>query len=350
MDDLVEPVRPPRPAFSEVIDRDWVLALSLAFFVAVVVWFGHSVKEFFGPSASDVLVPSFSGQTLSDAQSECERLKVQCTVAARQTSDRFPQDVVMGQQPAPGSRVREGRAVSMIVSTGVTIFPMPDLRFESLRNVNLELAHRRLRLAKTRTVANDDIPADHVVSQDPIPLTSVREGSDVTITLSKGPPSAIKVPNFVNSNLDGARGMAQQSKIHLGQIVWTPFGPKGPARGVVVRQAPAAGSTIDAFTPVSLQVSAGPTEYGYIVRQTHVTATIPARDNAAHVRMEVRDDTGTWNVYDSYAQGGQKIDLNVTAIGTSELDTYIDNELLSSTKIGVEPPLPHPSTPPEKKR
>ena len=111
----------------------------------------------------------------------------------------------------------------------------------------------------------------------------------------------------------------------------------------MVRQSPAAGQTIDPFALTSLQVSAGPTEYGYIVRQVHVTAAIPVRNDTARVRMQVRDATGTWNVFDGYAQGGQKLDLNVTAVGTAELDTDIDNELLDSARLGVEPPRPSPS-------
>jgi hypothetical protein len=53
----------------------------------------------------------------------------------------------------------------------------------------------------------------------------------------------------------------------------------------------------------------------------------------------MRDETGTWNLYDAYAQPRQKLDFNVTAIGTSELDMYVDNELLSATKLGKEPSL-----------
>jgi beta-lactam-binding protein with PASTA domain len=319
-------------------DRDWVLALSLAFFVAVVVWFARSVQDFFVGSSGDVLLPVFSGQTFGDAAAECARLHVTCTVVARQPSEQFPADVVMGQQPAPGTRVREGRGVAFVVSTGIHIFPMPDLRFESLRNVTLALGNMKLQLAGTKTVVNNDIPANYVVSQNPPPLTTVREGTPVTVTLSKGPPPNVKVPNFVNMEIDAARDAAQTAKVHIGQVVWTPFGPSGPARGTVVRQSPAAGQFIDPFTVTSLQVSAGPGEFGYIVRQAHVTVAVPLRDDTAHIRMQVRDDTGTWNVYDGYAQGGQKIDLNVTAVGTSELDTYVNNELLDSTKIGVEPP------------
>ena len=84
-------------------------------------------------------------------------------------------------------------------------------------------------------------------------------------------------------------------------------------------------------------MSAGPTEYGYLIRQVHASATVPPRDDAAHVRIEVRDETGTWNVYDGFAQGGQKLDFNVTAVGSAEIDTYINNELLNQTQLGREP-------------
>jgi beta-lactam-binding protein with PASTA domain len=351
MNEGAAPQRPPRPSLGTLFDRDWMLALALAFFVAVLVWFARSVQDFFGSSTGDVLLPAFAGQTIDDANAECTRLHLTCTVIARQPSDEYPLEVVMGQQPVPGMHVRQGRAVSFIVSMGIHIFPMPDLRFESLRNVNLELGNVKLRLGGTKTVANNDIPANHVVEQNPPPLTNVREGTPVTLTLSKGPPVSVKVPNFVNMRIDAARAAAQTAKVHLGQVVWTPFGAHGPARGTVVRQSPAAGQVIDPFAPTSLQVSAGPTEYGYLVRQVHVTAAIPLRDDTAHVRMQVRDETGTWNVFDGYAQGGQKLDLNVTAVGTAELDTYLNNELLDVTKIGTEPPqLKHPSPRPSAPR
>jgi serine/threonine-protein kinase len=340
----------PRAGLRGLLDRDWVFALSLACAVGVLVWFGRSIKEFFAPSAATISTPAFAGQTQTDAQDECARIHLRCTVLASQPSDRYPKDVVMGQQPAPGTRVREGRNVSLIVSTGVVIFPMPDLRDESQRNAALDLNRRKLQLTKTEMVANNDIPQNFVVSQDPPPLSSVREGAAVTLSLSKGPPADVKVPNFTGESIDDARAEANRSAIHLGQVVWTPFGAGGPARGTVMRQNPGPGAQIDPFEEVSLQVSAGPHEFGYLVRQVHVAATVPARDDAAHIRMEVRDDTGTWNAYDGYAQGGQKLDFNVTAVGTAELDTYINNELLNQSELGKEAPRPNPSPRADAKR
>ena len=121
-----------RRRFAPLLDRDWMFALALALAVGVLVWFGRSIKEFFAPTAATVFVPAFAGQTNQDARAECGRLRLRCVVIATQPSDRYPKDVVMNQQPGSGARVREGRQISLVVSSGVVIFPMPDLRFESL--------------------------------------------------------------------------------------------------------------------------------------------------------------------------------------------------------------------------
>ena len=57
------------------------------------------------------------------------------------------------------------------------------------------------------------------------------------------------------------------------------------------------------------------------------------------LRIEVHDQTGTWNIYNAYAEPKQKLDFNVTVVGTAQLDTYINDELQNSATIGVEPPL-----------
>ena len=114
-----------RRRFAPLLDRDWLLALALAFAVGVSVWFGRAIKEFFAPSAASVFTPAFTGQTQGDANAECNRLRLRCVVITTQPSEQFPKGVVMSQQPDAGARVREGRQISLIVSSGLTIFPMP---------------------------------------------------------------------------------------------------------------------------------------------------------------------------------------------------------------------------------
>jgi serine/threonine-protein kinase len=323
--------------------QDWFFAVALALFVGTSVWFARSIQDFLAPAARTVAAPTLVGETLADALSTSTRMRLRAIVVQHGPSDRYPKGVVMRQDPPPGSDVREGRQISLDVSTGVDIFPMPDLRFESLREVGLDLSHFKLTLGKTRTVSSDEVPANRVVSQDPPPLSSVRVGSVVDVEISKGGPSQIHAPNFVAMSADEARDAASDAHVHLGQLVWTPFGRYGPPRGEVVRQSPPAGALIGPDQAISLQISAGPRESGYLIRQVHATATVPddVSDGSATplVRIQVRDETGTWNVYNAYAQPKQKLDFNLTVVGTAEIDVFVDNELLDSASLGVEPKM-----------
>ena len=321
--------------------RDWIFTLAVAIFVGIIVWFARSVHDFFVPTTATLSVPTFVGQTLNDAMSEAYHAGLRTQVVARQMSDRYPRDTVMNQQPQPGARVREGRQVSFIVSTGVQINAMPDLRYQSLREAGLDLSRLHLQLASTKYVQSDEVPPNHIVDQDPAPLSNVREGSAVTLTVSKGGTSQISVPNFVGESIDEARDDASRNKIHLGQLVWMPLGTSAPPHGTVTRQTPPAGSKIDSFTPVSLEISAGPHESGYILRQVHLLASVPADqggDKPLRVRVTVTDATGKWNLYDAYAQPGQKLDFNVSALGTSLVDFFVNDALVAESRLGAEPP------------
>jgi beta-lactam-binding protein with PASTA domain len=343
------PARPKRRPW--LARQDWYFAVALAAFVGTSVWFGRSIQDFFAPSAKTVAAPTLLGETLGDAITTSSRMHLRAVVIQHSPSDRFPRDVVMRQDPPPGAQVREGRQISLVVSTGVQIFPMPDLRYESMREVGLDLSHFKLALGKVKIVPSDEVPANHVVTQDPPPLSSVRVGSTVNVEVAKGGPPAIHVPNFVDMDVDEARQAASDAHIHIGQLVWTPFGRWGPPRGVVVRQSPGSDALIDPSQTVSLQISAGPRESGYLIRQVHATATVPeniadpdadagstSSPNATPlVRVQVRDETGTWNVFDGYAQPKQKLDFNLTVVGTAHLDIFVNEELLDSTSLGVEP-------------
>jgi beta-lactam-binding protein with PASTA domain len=324
--------------------QDWYFAVALALFVGVSVWFGRAIQDFLSPASQSIGTPTLVGQTLADAYATAQRLHVTAAVIQRVPSDSYPKDVVIRQDPPPGAQVREGRQIALVVSTGVLIFAMPDLRYESLREVGLDLSHDKLQLGRVKTVPSDEVPANHVVTQDPPPLTSVRVGSVVNVEISKGGPQEVRVPSFTDMPIDTARELAQDDHIQLGQIVWTPFGRYGPARGTVVRQNPAFNAIIGPTEAVSLQVSAGPREAGYLIRQVHATATVP--DDAAEtagksptVRVTVHDETGTWDVYNAYAEPKAKLDFNLTVVGTAELDVFVNNELIDSAKLGVEPKI-----------
>lgn len=319
-------------------------------FVALVVWFGHQIYDFLIPSSATVTVPSFVGQTLTDANAEIDRLKLTSAVVDHTTSDRYPKDVVIMQRPQAGDQVREGRQVSFVISDGIVARLMPDLRYQSMREVQLDLARAHLTLGKVTYAKSDVIPEGHVISQSPAPVTSMHEGDAVALVVSQGGRPNLHVPNFVGLTIDQARTVASDTGIKLGQIVWTPLGESGPAHGVVARQLPAPDTKIASYEPISLQVSAGPNESGYVIHQAHVLVSVPAPDTDANapqldVRLTLTDATGQYDLYHAFAQPGQKLDFTVTAIGTSVLDMYVNDTLVGETRLGTEPPRVYDAKP-----
>jgi serine/threonine-protein kinase len=327
----------------------------LALFVALVVWFGREIYDFVIPSSATVTIPSFVGETIADANAEVARLRLASNVVDHATSDRYPKNVVISQRPDAGTEVRAGRQVSFVISDGIVARLMPDLRYQSMREVQIDLSRARLQLGKITYARSDVVPDDHVISQSPPPLSSTHEGDTVALLMSSGGQGNLRVPDFAGESIDDARAQAAAAGIKLGQIVWTPLGHSGPAHGVVARQVPAAGTRIASYDPVSLDVSAGPNESGYIIHQAHVLVSVPQTGDAAgasqaDVRLTITDATGKYDLYHAFADAGQKLDFTITAIGTSVLDMYVNNTLVGETRIGTEPkkvygvqPSPTPS-------
>jgi beta-lactam-binding protein with PASTA domain len=308
------------------------------------VWFGHAIHDFLLPPADTVTIPSFVGQNVADAQTAAQRMNLTSQIIGHSTSDHFPKGVIITQLPESGTKVREGRQLSFVVSDGIVSRLMPDLRYQSMREVNLDLARTRLQLGKTSYVKSDVVPENHVISQDPQPLANVVEGDTVDLVISKGGAASVRVPNFVGMKIDDARTLAERSGVKLGQVVWTPLGKTGPAHGAVARQSVPPGTKVPSFDPISLQVSAGPNESGYVLRQVRVLASVPVPEgikpgDAVKVVLRVRDATGQYDAYRAYAQPGQKIDFVVTAVGTSVVDLFVNDVLVGETRLGNEPPV-----------
>ncbi len=323
--------------------RDWLFPVVLVVFVAVVVWFGRQIYDFLLPSAATVTVPSFVGQTLTDANAEIERLKLSSAVVDHTTSDRYPKDVVIMQRPQAGEQVRQGRQVSFVISDGIVARLMPDLRYQSMREVQLDLSRAHLQLGKVTYARSDVVPDGHVVTQNPAPLVNVHEGDTVTLVMSRGGRANLIVPDFVGLTIEQARTLAAGAGIKLGQIIWTPLGRSGPPHGMVARQVPPPKAKIASYDPVALQVSAGPNESGYIVRQVRVLVSVPVPENVQSdapldVRLTVTDATGQYDLYRAFAEPGQKLDFTVTAVGTSVLDMYVNETLVGEERLGTEPP------------
>ncbi len=137
--------------------------------------------------------PQLANKTVAEAQQLLRTAGFQST-----TKDVFDDDVapglVVGSEPAAGEVIRKFQPVSLAVSKGPELFPLPELTGKSLDEAKTALNGAGMALGKISETFDESAPAGTVLAQAPRSGNPVRHGTPVDLTVSKG-PQPIPVPD-----------------------------------------------------------------------------------------------------------------------------------------------------------
>lgn len=310
------------------------------------------------PAGKSVSVPAFVGMQLDDATQAAGSAGIGLNVLARRPDFHAPKDRILGQLPAPGEQVRQGRNIDVIVSDGVPSVKIPNLSNMSLRDARVALENERLELGRVAEQRNPDVIAGVVLSQQPDPFAIVPAGTKVDVTVATGHP-LIYAPNFVGFSLSFAEAAAKEAGIKLDKPVYRPIRPGALPKGTVEEQVPRPGQTILPVQKLALVVSGGapPTpqssstaESAAVAPQPSVTETnplpspnaprglrisvaLPASGEPKRIRVVLLDARGSHTLYDQKTTGGSTLSFDVIVSGSAALETYVDDALISTTPL-----------------
>ncbi|HJQ50777.1 MAG TPA: Stk1 family PASTA domain-containing Ser/Thr kinase [Gaiellaceae bacterium] len=146
------------------------------------------VNVYSGPAPA--IVPSVVGLSLAEAIAKlrAEGLNPNPTIVA---SDA-PQNQVIHQDPAPGTRVAKGKPVALQVSNGPPQVSVPPVVGETAQQAVADLEGAGFRVVQQPVSVDSADQNDIVQSQNPDGGTSATKGSQVTIEVgqfSPGPPT-----------------------------------------------------------------------------------------------------------------------------------------------------------------
>ncbi len=175
---------------------------------------------------------------------------------AGDVSEAFSDDVAAGevisQEPAAGTEVRPGSAVSYVTSKGVETVAVPDLSGPAA-DAEQTLADARLVAGDVSEAFSDDVAAGEVISQDPAAGTEVRPGSAVSYVTSKG-VETVAVPDLSGPAADAEQTLAD-ARLVAGDV--SEAFSDDVAAGEVISQDPAAGTEVRPGSAVSYVTSKG---------------------------------------------------------------------------------------------
>lgn len=184
-----------------------------------------------GPPPSTLV--DLVGSAVDDARASMEERGLVLEVAERVFDERVKKGVVIswdvpeqpGQQSA-GDEVLQGTTVTVVVSDGPAPREVPNLIGVPFREASKELEDLRLEVVRAEDVFSDSIPKGSVVSQSVQGGETVRRGTEVTLTVSKG-PDLVTVPRLRGLDFAGLRNALTDAGFVIGEVT-------GPRRGELV--------------------------------------------------------------------------------------------------------------------
>ncbi|KQQ89502.1 Stk1 family PASTA domain-containing Ser/Thr kinase [Arthrobacter sp. Leaf137] len=227
----------------------WIIVLVIAALLATGAgWFFGM-----GPGAA-AAIPAVANRTVAEAQQLLSDEGFRST-----TSDVFddavPSGRVVGSDPQAGAEIRKFQPVSLLVSKGPQLYPLPELTAGSLDEAKNALNAAGMALGKVTEQFDEGTSAGTVLSQDPAAGTPARRGTAVAMVVSKG-PEPIAVPSVVgkaeNQAVDAIEAAGLKAEVAKDEV----FDRKVP-EGAVVSQSPANGTLTRGGT-VTLTISKGP--------------------------------------------------------------------------------------------
>lgn len=204
----------------------------------------------------EVRVPDLVGRDVVTVIEMMNQQGLQLKVVRREPSQTIPKDAVLSQDPSPGSGVKKGRAVRIVVSQGPSELLTPTVVGEQYRKADILLRKAGLAAPEVARAWSDTVERDVVIAQDPPAGTPLGKGGSVGILVSLGRKGRVSVmPKLVGRKAEEAVRLVD--RMGMQYRVLSRAATTGQAAGerLVTSQKPAPGSPLPADAMVELSVS-----------------------------------------------------------------------------------------------
>lgn len=199
-------------------------------------------------------VPQIVGLTPDQARGLAEPLGFALVIDGQREaeSDKVAVGSVLEQRPLQGSRLRRGGELHAMLALPVAKAAVPALAGQLLAAAQKALTDAGLKPGAVTEVPNPAVPVGAVIATEPPSGTQLRKGESVALQVSKG-GEQVQVPNVRGRSLGAARKMLETAGLVVGDIRKT--SDDNAADGAVLRQEPAAGTSVAKGAKVDLTVN-----------------------------------------------------------------------------------------------
>lgn len=204
----------------------------------------------------EVRTPDLSGQDIVATIETLNQLGLRLKVDRREPNANLPKDTVVSQTPAPGSGIKKGRQVRVVLSLGPSELQAPKLVGEHFRKAEVMIRRAGFFPGVISRAWSPTAERDTIIAQSPDPGTPVEKGGRISLLVSAGRETPVySMPKLVGKRVEAAVRTFDELGLRYRMVYKASQGPDNSPVRMVVGQKPKAGYAVTVNEVAEIVVS-----------------------------------------------------------------------------------------------
>ncbi len=205
-----------------------------------------------------VEVPELKNLTINEVEDKLNKLKLKYEIKGEIETEEIDTGKVVAQTPLPYTSVKKNSKINIIISKGVSTYPVPQIKFKPLEEAKNVILSSGLLIGKITEVESAEFPPGIVVDSIPTEGVNVKKGTSIDLIVSKKISKklvlkTVSVPNIIGKTLIEAKRILDTTGLKLGKIEEVTLEDK--EFDIIVSQTPSAGKKVPENSLVNVVIN-----------------------------------------------------------------------------------------------
>ncbi len=322
---------------SKLFKKMFQAALLFSAFICIIVLSVFFTISFFIKSEETVVVPDLTEVNILEAVEIISDLDLNVRITRSVYSNEYPENMVISQEPEPGTELKKGRNIKLTYSHGIQYVIMPNLSHLNIDEAKIIIEKKGLLLNNISKQYSSEIGKDSIIDHLPRSGFSIERGSPIDLLISAGSMNQkVIIPEFKGKSIDNAFDQIEKYHFNVGQIV-NQYDKKLKLKSVT-EQYPLPGSVADMNSSIDLTINSRDNIHYDISKYADLDYFYQSIDYGflnKHVKLNLNIEGNMFEPINDYYKPGSIIYFLIPGSIRETVHFYIDGTLLKTNQYNM---------------
>jgi serine/threonine-protein kinase len=306
------------------------ITIGLITFIVVFISTTYFSVYLFVKNEKKIIIPDVSGKDIIYVLELLSENQLNTKVEGTEYHSTIPKNHVIYQYPKPGTEVKNGRDVSIVLSKGSKWLMLPDLSGVSTEKAQILLDKNRLCRGMITQIYHTDFDNDIIVSHYPEAGSKVTRNTCINLLISRGNRNKkYQMPDFTGISLEETLMVLSKINIQPLSVQYTSDNQWPENR--ILKQKPVYGYAITKDEPVYLTVNRKKQiKFNNKSGVSLFVFTVPNGFLQKYILVRLNIFGVTIHVYDDFLRPAHKVHIVIPNGCDASVFVYQDDELVES--------------------